>query len=117
MRDLLAPARMARRGLFEPAEVTRLVDEHVAGRENHAHTLFPLMVFERWADAHLADRGRRAELRLGLEPARSSRTTIAQAAAGTRPRRSAISAATRAASQPSAAAMIAAAASRAPRPG
>ena len=26
MRDLLAPARMARRGLFEPAEVTRLVD-------------------------------------------------------------------------------------------
>ncbi len=55
MRDLLAPARIARRGLFEPAEVTRLVDEHVAGRENHAHTLFPLMVFERWADAHLAD--------------------------------------------------------------
>ncbi|MGD9903694.1 MAG: asparagine synthase (glutamine-hydrolyzing) [Vicinamibacterales bacterium] len=53
MRDLLAPARIARRGLFEPAEVTRLVDAHVAGRENHAHTLFPLMVFERWADAHL----------------------------------------------------------------
>ena len=53
MRDLLSPARIARRGLFEPAEVTRLIDEHVAGRENHAHTLFPLMVFERWADAHL----------------------------------------------------------------
>ncbi len=52
MRDLLSPARMARRGLFEPAEVTRLIDAHVAGRENHAHTLFPLMVFERWADAH-----------------------------------------------------------------
>jgi asparagine synthase (glutamine-hydrolysing) len=53
MRDLLSPARMARRGLFEPAEVARLIDAHVAGRENHAHTLFPLMVFERWADAHL----------------------------------------------------------------
>ena len=53
MRDLLAPARIARRGLFVPDEVTRLVDAHVAGRENHAHTLFPLMVFERWADAHL----------------------------------------------------------------
>ena len=53
MRDLLSPARVARRGLFEPAEVTRLIDAHVAGRENHAHTLFPLMVFERWADAHL----------------------------------------------------------------
>jgi asparagine synthase (glutamine-hydrolysing) len=53
MRDLLAPERIARRGLFAPAEVTRLVEAHVAGRENHAHTLFPLMVFERWADAHL----------------------------------------------------------------
>ena len=53
MRDLLSPARMARRGLFEPAEVTRLVEAHVAGRENHAHTLFPLMAFERWAEAHV----------------------------------------------------------------
>ncbi|MGE0043376.1 MAG: asparagine synthase (glutamine-hydrolyzing) [Vicinamibacterales bacterium] len=53
MRDLLSPARVGRRGLFEPREVTRLVDEHVAGRENHAHTLFPLMVFEHWASRHL----------------------------------------------------------------
>ncbi len=53
MRSLLAPSRMAARGLFEPSEVTRLVDSHVAGRENHAHTLFPLMVFERWCEAHL----------------------------------------------------------------
>lgn len=51
MRDLLAPERMVRRGLFAPAEVTRLMDEHVAGRANHAHQLFSLMVFERWADA------------------------------------------------------------------
>ena len=54
MRSLLAPERVAARGLFEPAEVSRLVDDHVAGRENYAHTLFPLMVFERWCDAHLA---------------------------------------------------------------
>ncbi|MFN8641851.1 MAG: asparagine synthase (glutamine-hydrolyzing) [Candidatus Binatia bacterium] len=53
MRALLAPERVARRGLFEPAAVTALVDAHVAGRENHAHTLFPLMVLERWATAHL----------------------------------------------------------------
>jgi asparagine synthase (glutamine-hydrolysing) len=53
MRTLLAPDRVAGRGLFDPAEVTRLVEAHVAGRENHAHTLFPLMVFERWASAHL----------------------------------------------------------------
>ncbi|MGE0812055.1 MAG: asparagine synthase (glutamine-hydrolyzing) [Vicinamibacterales bacterium] len=54
MRDLLSPARVSARGLFEPAEVTALVEAHVAGRENHAHTLFPLMVFERWASANLA---------------------------------------------------------------
>ena len=53
MRSLLAPDRVATRGLFEPAEVTRLVEDHVAGRENHAHTLFPLMVFERWCQEHL----------------------------------------------------------------
>lgn len=53
MRTLLSPARVAERGLFEPAEVTALIEAHVAGRENHAHTLFPLMVFERWASAHL----------------------------------------------------------------
>jgi asparagine synthase (glutamine-hydrolysing) len=53
MRTLLSPERVRRRGLFEPAEVTRLIDTHVAGRENHAHTLFPLMVFERWCEEHL----------------------------------------------------------------
>ena len=54
MRSLLAPERIRARGLFDPSEVTRLVDDHVAGRENHAHTLFPLMVFERWATEHLS---------------------------------------------------------------
>jgi asparagine synthase (glutamine-hydrolysing) len=53
MRDLLASERVVRRGLFDPKEVNALVDAHVAGRENHAHTLFPLMVFERWATEHL----------------------------------------------------------------
>lgn len=53
MRRLLAPDRVGRRGLFVPAEVTALVEAHVSGRENHAHTLFPLMVLERWAAAHL----------------------------------------------------------------
>ena len=54
MRSLLAPDRIRARGLFDPAEVSRLVEDHVAGRENHAHTLFPLMVFERWAAEHLS---------------------------------------------------------------
>ena len=53
MRTLLSAERMTQRGLFDPAEVTRLVDSHSAGRENHAHTLFPLMVLERWCEEHL----------------------------------------------------------------
>jgi asparagine synthase (glutamine-hydrolysing) len=53
MRDLLSRERIARRGLFDADVVAQLMNEQVAGKENHAHTLFPLMVFERWADAHL----------------------------------------------------------------
>ncbi|MGB2717118.1 MAG: asparagine synthase (glutamine-hydrolyzing) [Vicinamibacterales bacterium] len=50
MLELLAPSRLAARGLIEPAEVTRLIEQHCAGHANHAHVLFALMVFERWAD-------------------------------------------------------------------
>ncbi|MEZ5288850.1 MAG: asparagine synthase-related protein [Vicinamibacterales bacterium] len=39
MQRLLAPDRLQARGLFDPAEVQRLMNEHVAGRENHAHAL------------------------------------------------------------------------------
>ena len=53
MRDLLGPDRVGRRGWFEPVRVTRRVDEHLAGTENHAHLLFSLMVLERWAQACL----------------------------------------------------------------
>lgn len=54
---LLSPGRVRARGLFEPEEVARLVREHRAGTENHAHTLFPLLVFERWAEHFLDRRG------------------------------------------------------------
>ncbi|MGE0451754.1 MAG: asparagine synthase (glutamine-hydrolyzing) [Vicinamibacterales bacterium] len=50
---LLSPERVRRRGLFAPSEVARLIREHRAGTENHAHTLFPLLVFERWAEHFL----------------------------------------------------------------
>ena len=53
MQDLLSPTRVGRRGWLEPAEVTRLVDEHRSGRENHAHILFCLMSFEHWAQRFL----------------------------------------------------------------
>ena len=50
MLDLLSTSRLAKRGLIEPVEVSRLVEQHCAGQANHAHVLFALMVFERWAE-------------------------------------------------------------------
>ena len=53
MRDLLAPERIRQRGWFSPVAVTRLIDSHLSGRDNHAHVLFSLMVLERWAESAL----------------------------------------------------------------
>ena len=53
MRDLLAPDRLRRRGWVEPEAVAARIAAHAAGRENHAHLLFGLMVLERWAQAFL----------------------------------------------------------------
>ena len=51
--DLLSPERVSRRGWVEPRAVAARIDAHAAGRENHAHVLFSLMVLERWAQAFL----------------------------------------------------------------
>ena len=53
MEDLLSDARVARRGWFESAAVRSRIDAHKAGRENHAHTLFSLMVLERWLQSNV----------------------------------------------------------------
>ena len=53
MHDLLSPERLRRRGWVEPDVVAARVAAHTAGRENHAHLLFSLMVLERWAQAFL----------------------------------------------------------------
>jgi asparagine synthase (glutamine-hydrolysing) len=49
MLELLSEEQIRRRGLFQWHAVERLISEHLSGRANHAHQLFPLMVFERWA--------------------------------------------------------------------
>jgi asparagine synthase (glutamine-hydrolysing) len=48
MEELLTPARLAAEGLFEPATIERLKVEHVAGRANHSHVLWAVMVFQDW---------------------------------------------------------------------
>jgi asparagine synthase (glutamine-hydrolysing) len=46
LHELLDAGRMRDRGWFQPQEVARLVDEHLRGRENHAHRLWCLMALE-----------------------------------------------------------------------
>jgi asparagine synthase (glutamine-hydrolysing) len=44
----LAPDVVRRRGLFNPAEVSRLLDTHVAGRSDHSRELWALLALELW---------------------------------------------------------------------
>ena len=44
-----AMGSLERRGLFEAAEVRRLVSEHLGGRADHRDRLWLLLVFELWA--------------------------------------------------------------------
>jgi asparagine synthase (glutamine-hydrolysing) len=53
MESLLSRERIEARGLFEWPAVERRMREHLAGGKNNAHQLFPLMVFERWAQEFL----------------------------------------------------------------
>jgi asparagine synthase (glutamine-hydrolysing) len=49
-RDLLSPARTHAQGYFEPAAVTRLLDDHVACREDYSRQLWGLMSFSLWVE-------------------------------------------------------------------
>ena len=53
LQERLAPARVARRGLFDPAAVTQFVDEHLAGHANHRRILWALLMFDAWCDRYL----------------------------------------------------------------
>jgi asparagine synthase (glutamine-hydrolysing) len=54
LRDALLSPEAAR--WFDQGSCRRLIDEHVAGRRNHAHLLWPLLVFMRWQDRFGGDR-------------------------------------------------------------
>jgi asparagine synthase (glutamine-hydrolysing) len=53
MTDLLAQDRLRREGFFNADYVSRLVEEHLRGIENHSHKLWALMVFESWYQAYV----------------------------------------------------------------
>ncbi|CAN5355490.1 asparagine synthase (glutamine-hydrolyzing) [soil metagenome] len=52
-RDLLAPARLKRHGLFDADYVARLQAEHERGTANHRKLLWTLLVFELWHESFI----------------------------------------------------------------
>ena len=52
-RDVLSAGALRRQGFFEPAAVTRLLDDHVAGREDRSRQLWGLLAFTLWHERHV----------------------------------------------------------------
>jgi asparagine synthase (glutamine-hydrolysing) len=52
-RQTLAPENLRRQGFFRPEPVTRLLDEHVAGREDRSRQLWGLLAFTLWYERHV----------------------------------------------------------------
>ena len=48
LHDELSPERQRRLGYFDPAVVTRLVSEHLEGRQNRERILWGLLCFSTW---------------------------------------------------------------------
>ena len=52
-RETLAPQTLERHGFFRPAQVQRLLDAHVAGREDLSRQLWGLLAFTLWYERHV----------------------------------------------------------------
>ena len=52
-RETLSPERLRRQGFFRPAVVTRLIDDHVTGREDMSRQLWGLLAFTLWHEHHV----------------------------------------------------------------
>jgi asparagine synthase (glutamine-hydrolysing) len=48
MEDLLDKSSIKKEGLFQPATIETLKQEHLSGAANHSHLLWSLMVFQAW---------------------------------------------------------------------
>jgi asparagine synthase (glutamine-hydrolysing) len=51
VRETFSPDRLKRRGLFNPAYVQQLLDEHESGRADHRKLIWTLLMFELWPAA------------------------------------------------------------------
>ncbi len=52
-RETLAPATLRRQGFLDPDVVTRVLDEHVAGRRDNSRQLWGLLSFTLWHERHV----------------------------------------------------------------
>jgi asparagine synthase (glutamine-hydrolysing) len=52
-RETLSAATLRRQGFFDPAVVERLIDDHVAGREDRSRQLWGLLAFTLWHERHV----------------------------------------------------------------
>jgi asparagine synthase (glutamine-hydrolysing) len=52
-RETLSPDRLQRQGFFRPNVVTRLIDDHVGGREDRSRQLWGLLAFTLWHERHV----------------------------------------------------------------
>ena len=52
-RETLAPETLRRQGFFDPAVVTRLLDEHVSGRSDLSRQLWGLLSLTLWYERHV----------------------------------------------------------------
>jgi len=53
MLDSLSESRIRQQGIFNPVEVTRLVNEHLRGTKDNRKQLWTLFIFELWFEHHL----------------------------------------------------------------
>jgi asparagine synthase (glutamine-hydrolysing) len=60
-REVLAPENLRRQGFLQPEPVTRLIDEHVAGREDWSRQLWGLLAFTLWYERHVEQEPPRLE--------------------------------------------------------
>ncbi len=51
--DTLAEDSIRRRGLFKPAGITKLVQQHLQGEVNHEYILWSIMLLEMWMREYL----------------------------------------------------------------
>ncbi len=49
MLDILDPSSLKQQGIFNAAEVEKLIESHLSGRRNQQHALWSILMFQEWA--------------------------------------------------------------------